>query len=73
MNSSNQQTTQDVNDTHCTGDTLDTQRRALLKATGGVGMLGAGAFVTPMVSSFSPRNVPKRVAHLWKWIFQISK
>lgn len=35
MNSSNQQTTQDVNDTHCTGETLDTQRRALLKATGG--------------------------------------
>ena len=59
MNSSNQQTTQDVNDTHCTGETLDTQRRALLKATGGVGMLGAGAFVTPMVSSFSPSERAK--------------
>ena len=33
---------------------LNEERRKLLIATGGVGALGAAAFVTPMVASFAP-------------------
>ena len=35
-------------------DLQDKERRNLLVATGGVGALGACAFVTPMVASFAP-------------------